>query len=419
LIAETRSLSSSRPDDTRVIVGAFVAIAVFVGTWALLHFGLYTHHPILDTPVYQRYGNAMAHGEVPYRDFSIEYPPGALPVFALPGLAEPGHDQDVTPGFRHAFETIMWLCGAAVLGAIALAFVAVRAGPIRAWSALLFVALAPLALGSVILSRYDLWPTALMVAALAAFLWERPRTGSALLGVAVAAKLFPVVLIPLVLIYAVERYGRRTALACAAVIAAAVAIVFMPFVVLSPGGVWESLNGQLTRPLQIESLGAALLVAAHHAWGFGVAQETSHGSQNLAGHTPHVVAALSSVVQILALVTVWALYARSRRTGEGLLRYSAAALAVFVAFGKVLSPQFMIWLIPVVPLVRGRRGLAATGVLACALLLTQIEFPFRYWSYANSFGALPSWVVLARDLLLVVLAALLAYPRSRALPAQT
>jgi hypothetical protein len=410
MIVETRTLSSSRPDDAHAVVGAFVAIAVFAGTWALLHVGLYTRHLILDTPIYQRYGNAIARGNVPYRDFSVEYPPGALPMFALPGLARPGHDQDVTPGFRHTFETLMWLCGAASLAAIALVFVAIRAGPVRAWSALLFVALAPLALGSVILSRYDLWPTALMLASLAAFAWERPRLGSGLLGGAIAAKLFPAVLVPVVLAYAWKRHGRRVAIVCAGVMAATVGLVFVPFLLVSPGGMWQSLSGQLTRPLQIESLGAALLVAAHHAWGLGVTQETSHGSQNLAGGAPRAIGAVFTILQALALVAVWAVYARSRASRDGLLRASAAALAVFVAFGKVLSPQFMIWLIPVVPLVRGRRGLAATGLLAGALLLTQLEFPFRYWSYVDSFAGFPSWVVLARDLLLAALAVLLALP---------
>jgi hypothetical protein len=86
----------------------------------------------------------------------------------------------------------------------------------------------------------------------------------------------------------------------------------------------------------------------------------------------------------------------------------AAALVAFVAFGKVLSPQFLIWLIPVVPLVYGRRGLTASVLLAAALLVTQLWFPYRYWDLALHFGALESWLVLARDLLLVALFAVLA-----------
>ena len=69
--------------------------------------------------------------------------------------------------------------------------------------------------------------------------------------------------------------------------------------------------------------------------------------------------------------------------------------------------QFLIWLIPVVPLVRGRRGLWASVLLLAALVLTQIWFPFRYFRLALDFEPGLSWVLLARDLVLVALVLLL------------
>ena len=208
-----------------------------------------THKQVLDTPVYQRYGDAIAHGQVPYRDFALEYPPGALPMFALPGLAEQGHGQDVTAGFRHLFETLMWFCGAIALLGMAAVLRVSGASRAHVWSALLFAALAPLALGSVLLSRYDLWPTALVVASLAALVTGRLRLGGGVLGAAITAKLFPAVLVPLAVAFAWRRQGRREAVICLATICAVVAVVFAPFVALSPAGVWHSLTDQLTRPL--------------------------------------------------------------------------------------------------------------------------------------------------------------------------
>src|SRR5919202_2027547 len=127
MVAQTQTLSTSRPDDPRLIAAAISAIAVFAGSWALLHTWFYKYDQILDTPIYQRYGNAMTDGQVPYRDFSVEYPPGALPMFALPGFAEPGHDQDVSTGFRRVFETLMWVCGAGALLAMTSALASTNA----------------------------------------------------------------------------------------------------------------------------------------------------------------------------------------------------------------------------------------------------------------------------------------------------
>jgi uncharacterized membrane protein len=406
--------------DREVALAAFVAVAVFVGTWTALHYGFYTHHQIIDTPVYQRYGNEIAHGHVPYRDFQLEYPPGALPMFALPGLvSHGGHDQDVRPGFRRTFETLMWMCGALALLAMAYTLRIVGGA---LWTPLLFAALAPLALGSVILSRFDLWPAALAVGGIAALVGGRFRLGHVLLGIGAAAKFYPGVLLPLGVAYAWKLRGRREALVCLAIAAGVFAVVFVPFVAIAPDGVWHSFKVQLERPLQVESLGAAFLLVAHNVFGFDLVGETSHGSQNVAGGAAHVLAVLSSLVQAGVLVWIWWTFARAPATGAALVRACAAAVCAFVAFGKVLSPQFLIWLIPVVPLVRGRRGLWASVLLLTALLLTQIWFPFRYFRLALDFEPGLSWLLLARDLALVALALLLVWPsharrRSRVEPA--
>jgi uncharacterized membrane protein len=215
--------------------------------------------------------------------------------------------------------------------------------------------------------------------------------------------------LPPALIYVWRTRGRREALVCLATSVAVAAIVVVPFLVLAPHGVWNSIVQQTTRPLQIESLGSALLLAAHHLWGLGLTMVSSHGSQNLVGSAPHAAGAISTALLLVSLLGIWLAAARGPATPERLVRWTAASLAAFVAFDKVLSPQFMIWLLPIVPLVAGRRGLVASGLLALALLLTQIWFPIRYFDLVR-FDEFPSWVVLARDLVLVALVVVLTAP---------
>ncbi|HET9675698.1 MAG TPA: hypothetical protein VFP31_12990, partial [Gaiellaceae bacterium] len=99
-------------------------------------------------------------------------------------------------------------------------------------------------------------------------------------------------------------------------------------------------------------------------------------------------------------------FARERAPSRyELAAYAATVLTAFVALGKVLSPQFLIWLVPVVPLAR---RLSATTLLLAALVLTQLWFPFRYWDLVREFDPLASWLVLVRDLVLVALLVVLA-----------
>ena len=250
----TLTASSSRPVDPGFAVAAtLVAVTLFLVGWGVLHRGFFADRPIVDTPTYERYGSAMDDGQVPYRDFAVEYPPGALPVFAIPALGDPSSET-----FRVRFEALMAFFGQAMIVSLAVALVALGAS--RRWllGGLAFAALAPVLLGPVVLSRFDLWPAALTAAALCALVTGRFRLGHVALGAAVAAKLYPAVLAPLTVAYVWKREGRREALVCAGLMLAVVAVVFAPFVAVAPGGVWDSLWNQASRPLQIESLGAGV-----------------------------------------------------------------------------------------------------------------------------------------------------------------
>jgi uncharacterized membrane protein len=359
---------------------ALLAAGLFVACFGLVHTWFWSHGQLVDWPTYQQYGSAIVDRHlVPYRDFAVEYPPGALPVFVVPAW------------FADYATALAWLmAGCGVVLVAVLAFV--RRG------AAFYAALAPLLVGSLILSRFDLWPALLVVVALAALLAERDGVGWAFLGAAVAAKLWPLVIVPPALLWTVRRGHARSVLAGVAV----AAVAFVPFALIAPHGLWHSVIAQASRPLQVESIGAALLTT------FGEPHVvTTHGSQNIAGHG--AFGAAVSVVGTVAVVSAWLLFARGPVTPERFVRYSVAAVCGFVAFDKVLSPQYLLWLIPVVPLVRGVRGIASCALLTAACVLTQVWFPQRYFAYADDFHL--AWVVLLRDLVLVALFLVLVTPR--------
>jgi Glycosyltransferase family 87 len=394
-----RSESSSPPAEAgRTAQAVALGLVLLTVSWGLLHVGFWSRNPIIDTPVYQGYGTKILDGEVPYRDFPVEYPPAALPVFVLPALAEEEH-------YASAFELLMWACAAAAIVLVAATLTRVGASGPRLYAAVGFVALAPLALGSVILSRFDLWPAVLAAGALAALVSARERLGFGLLGLATAAKLYPAVMLPLAFVWVGKRRGWREAVIGLAVFLGVVLAVVLPFALLSPGGVWDSLTSQLGRPLQIESLGAAFLLAAHQLGLYDPTVVSTHGSQNLDGAGPDALAAIQTAFQVIALVAVWIIFSRGRPTPERLIVGCTTAVVAFVALGKVLSPQFLIWLLPLVPLVAGTAGLAASAVLVATLVATQAWFPHNYWEVVALEPV--GWLVLLRDLLLLALLAVL------------
>ncbi len=387
-----------RPDTTAfAAAGVFVAVAVGITfTWQLLG------DAVTDIPLYRTYGERVAGGLVPYRDFAFEYPPGALPFLVLPALVT-----DSLASYRAVFVAEL-----AVVGALAvLAFDwALRTLGRRGRDRLVVlgvIAVVPVLLGGVILTRFDLVPAALVALAAGLMATARLRWAAVVVGVGIAVKLYPVVLVPLLAIAAWRRSGRREAVVVVALAAAPAVVVYVPFLILGGDGVLDSFGRQLGRPLQIESLGAGVLLALHNAAGMPLEWSSGSGSQNLTGTTAGAVAVLQGIAQVVALALVWVGFARGPATTDRLLRYSAAALVAFVALSKVLSPQYLVWLVLLVPLVGGVRSRAALWLTVLACALTAVWFPARYWELVREFDPLPSWLVLFRGVALVALLAVL------------
>src|SRR4029450_13061529 len=203
-----RSESSSQPAEAGR-AGSAIALGLVLLTisWGLLHVGFWDRNPIIDTPVYQGYGEKILDGQVPYRDFDVEYPPAALPVFVLPALAD---EED----YGSAFELLMWVCAAAMIVLLATTLAAVGASSARLYGAAAFVGIAPLLIGSVILTRFDPWPAALPAGGLGALVTGRDRLGLGLLALATMAKLYPAILLPLALVWVAKRRGGRETAIC-------------------------------------------------------------------------------------------------------------------------------------------------------------------------------------------------------------
>ena len=348
-----------------------------------------------DTRHYEDVAQRIAEGKVPYRDFYLEYPPAAIPIFLAPRVVG-GHYQ------KH-FRELMWLIAAAAIAVLAFALTATGASRLRLYGGTVLVGLAPIPLLSVFYDLYDAWPALIALAALAAALSGRPRLAAGAIGLGTAAKIYPIVLLPLILVYGRRRLKSRDVRGGLAAFAIPIVLSALPFVVLNPpfGGLAGTASTQFRRPLQIESLGGSFLLVAdrlglYHAHVYG-----SAGSQNLAGGVAAAVAGVQSLLLLAALIIVWLLFVHGSRGPAALGTAAATAVVAFASFGKVLSPQYMTWLVFAVPLVARRAWVPSVAVAAVALVLTRLYFPFHYAQVVEV--GQQSWIVLARNLMLVLL----------------
>ncbi len=342
-------------------VAPYAAQAVL---WVLLTTrGPFADIRVNDFFVYTSYADLMRDGALPFRDFGFEYPPlAALPMLAMPSAFWFGAIMLVS-------SLVTQFCSARLAGA---------RGELVAW---LLVA-QPILIGASLRTHFDALAVALMLAGLALVVADRPVWGMTLLGLATMTKLFPIVLVPGVLLWLLARRRDREAVWGLAAFAAAVVIVAAPF---AGSGLVDMARFHLDRPVQIESSPATVLWAIGDSYVTGTDLTPDRFKSNgLAGGPAGVVQVLFGLLMIGGLLAAIPLARRD------LVLSATASVLAFVALGKVLSPQYVIWLAPFAALCWARGERLAGALIAAGVALTQVEFPRRYLDLVNG----ETWVVL-------------------------
>lgn len=373
-----------------------ITTAACIGVWVLARWVIFDYFQLGDTRVYEHASRMIDAGAVPYRDFDVEYPPLSNGLFWLVGRL-PGDYQLAFSMTMLAFLVATAL--AALVGARRLGL-----SPARQVLAVGVVALTPVLLGTLVQTRYDLVLSALLGWMLVAGLADRFGWAWVLLTIAVAVKLVPVLLVPALMLWHAHRRSGRRAAAGAAGLAAGVALTMAPFFAMAPHATWRLFAYHLDRPLQIESLGSAVV----HVAGLPFRSLNSFGSENVAGRAPNALAALSTLLLVVCIVAIVAELARGVRRraagGGGLwVAATAATIVAAVTLGKVVSPQYLVWLLPATLLIPGKRGRVAAILVPVTMVITQLIFPLFYADLVERGDTIPVGLLAVRNGLLVVL----------------
>ncbi|MFI2369709.1 glycosyltransferase 87 family protein [Streptomyces sp. NPDC018833] len=331
--------------------------------------------------IYQGWYEVLRTGTFPLDDVTWQYPPAAALAVLAPGLV---------PGLAYAgaFFVLVLLCDLLVLGLLRYA-----ERKAAAWRGTwVWIVGVPL-LGPTAYARYDLMVTAVAVAALLAGS-GRPRALGALAGLGALLKVWPVLL----LVGVGRGRAARRAWGTAVVTGAGLALAFAAAL----PGTSAFLRFQRDRGIEVESLGAlAFHVARHFGWRGEVL--LSYGSVEFVGPWVALVSGGSLTLSALALgwLVVWRL--RARELGPATLCDAAfAAVLLFTTTSRVISPQYLIWLVGVaaVCLVRRETRMVRPALLTlAATAVTVLQFPVWFAHVVASDGLGIALLVLRNGLL--------------------
>ncbi|MFG2333775.1 glycosyltransferase 87 family protein [Streptomyces sp. NPDC048604] len=317
--------------------------------------------------IYQGWSQVLEAGTYPLDDVTWQYPPGAALAVLSPGLL-PFLD------YSSAFFLLAWAADAVVFGLL------MYAGRRRGRSlrgAWLWIAAVPL-LGPTAYARYDLMVTAVAVAALLAAL-RRPSVLGALAAFGAMLKVWPA------LVLAGTPRGRATLRSWSAAAGVGVALLLV-FSAWMPGA-FAFLTFQRDRGTEVESLGSLVFhVARHFGWEGQVL--LNYGSVEFLGPwVPQVsTAAMALTAAAFGWLLVWRIRARTFSSST-VADAAFTAVLLFTVTSRVISPQYMIWLVGLAAVCLVYRSSAmrrpAYLVLA-ATAVTQFEFPVWFSHVVDS-----------------------------------
>ena len=358
---------------------------------------------------------------LPWRDFSMEYPPG-MAVFALaPALLT----QD--------FKLYHLLFGLEMELLLTLSvFCAVKAveqlAPGRGAQTLLIALGVTAALGFVAARRYDACVSASFGLTLLALAARRPGAAGASLALGIVAKGAPILIAPLgAMHYAATRRWREIFASLAG--AGAVCLVAGLAYLALAGDHWrDSFAYHGARPLQIESTWSSLLILLSALQPSIVSGSVyTFGSDNIVSAYEPLLRPIAETAPYLATLAVFAWFWRAQRDCasefERIVALAKGACAIVVAYstlGKVFSPQYLVWLTPIAAVASLRSTRQTKVLLFAGLGLSQLEYPYFYTIFAAGLPPAFGLLALLRNGALIVWAGrlLLSPPEAQAPAAQ-
>ena len=345
---------------------AFVGEMMVVG-WDML--GRYNQY-LLD------YARQFAGGALPYRDFAFEYPPLALIMIVLPYLLG-GTDLAQWSALLAAENLVVVIATAGCL-----AYLVRRGWSARGTADTVLIYILLIAATPIVFIRWDSLPALLTVIALCAMASGRSAASGIALALGGLDKLYPLLLVPVVALpsFLSRKWRQLGAIVAGSVVTVAIGLGAL-IALVGPTLGLSFLTYHADRGYEIESVPATFGLLAHAFGGAEATTFNAFGSWQLQSPLVDslgwlwlaIAALMAAAVAVSAIVQ----YRRELRIGGSVspltqIGLLMATILVFMLGYRVLSPQYVIWLLPFAALLP--RGKVVVTAMAC--LLTLYVYPF-------------------------------------------
>jgi len=357
-------------------------------------------------------------GMVPYSDFASEYPPLALLSFLIPALLSP-----TQPLYDIFFALEIFLLDLVVL------FILAKLAPrlkLQIWPVLSVYTLCLVAIGPIVTGRFDLLPAILVLVALYAFISGKNKIAWGCLALGASAKLYPLIIAPLFFLYLLRQKQYRRLVQGIVIFGGVILVLNLPWVIINADGFWQFLSYHLERGLHSESSYGSVILMGQVMGLTQVEAGLTYGSWNIISSTADTMASYSFYITVALIVFLYSLYlkillkkpqppridakgALDSEAAQLILRCSILAVLIMLLTSKVFSPQFLIWLCPLIPLVTARWRYIPLLLFLVACVITQYIYPHNYIAFELF---TPHLVVMLaiRNLLLVAMAVIYLLP---------
>lgn len=379
----------------------FVGYALLVAS-SLLILSAFRQETQTDVALYSRVAANLMHGVMPYRDQPLEYPPYAILIFLMPQILNGG-------GYVFTFMALAFVVDWFVkLSLLVMSFRESRSLSVF-WPLLLYCLAMPFTC-NILLQRYDIFPAGICLLTVWLFCTGRYFLSGLILAIGIGVKVYPIIFLAPMFACSLRqgkagRFGGGVTIGLCPLIIAA---YFLPW--------WRFAEFQARRGLQVESLYASVLWLGKLLGLWNVKWEFIKAWFEVTG--PLATAVLPYTRLVFALTVIFSViftsWAAGRycfpngatRTELPIARLSKllfVPLLAFVGFNQVLSPQYMIWLMPMAVLASLEQDIMPILICSIATVMTPIIYPSLFGDYGDGLSLFETTILLIRDLILIVL----------------